>query len=250
MYSHSMSGVFLFTDFGLEGPYVGQMKAVLLARAPGFPIVDLMHDAPAFRAREAGYLLAALLPYLPADAVVVAVVDPGVGGTRAALCARAGTRWLMAPDNGLLAPALRAEREATVYRLTIPEDVSASFHGRDVFAPAAAEVAVTGALPDGAAATSGWVGRDWPGHLPEVIYTDRYGNVMTGLPAVMVPAGAGPRLAGRVLERARTFDDVPPATAFWYENSIGLAEIAVNQGSAAAMFGLAVGAAVSFEEPL
>lgn len=244
-----MSGVFLFTDFGLEGPYVGQMKAALLARAPRAPVVDLMHDAPAFRPREAGYLLAALLPHLPADAVVVAVVDPGVGGARAALCARAGTGWLVGPDNGLLAPALRSAPDAEMFRLSVPADASMSFHGRDVFAPAAASLAAAGVPPDGAAAVPDWVGRDWPATWSQVIYIDRYGNAMTGLPAAALPADAGPRLAGRVLERARTFDDVSPGTAFWYENSIGLAEIAANQCSAAAMFGLAVGDPVAFEGP-
>lgn len=91
----------LFTDFGLAGPYVGQMKGRLLTLAPATAVIDLMHDAPAFDPRSAAYLLAALVPEWPADMVVMAVVDPGVGGARRPLVAEIDGRWFVGPDNGL-----------------------------------------------------------------------------------------------------------------------------------------------------
>ena len=107
--------ILLFTDFGLEGPYVGQMKAVLHREAPGVPVVDLMHDAPAFDPRAAAYLLAALAPEMPPDFIVLAVVDPGVGGARRPLTVAAGGRWYVGPDNGLLAPAARRTEQPQVW---------------------------------------------------------------------------------------------------------------------------------------
>src|SRR5512143_1221602 len=139
--------ILLFTDFGWTGPYVGQMKAVLAAAAPGVPVIDLMHDAPAFRPRPAGVLLAALLAEVPAGAVVLAVVDPGVGTARAPLAVSVDGRWLVGPDNGLFAPTLRCDRAAEAWEITWrPARLSASFHGRDLFAPIAASIAA-GKLP-------------------------------------------------------------------------------------------------------
>ena len=145
--------ILLFTDFGTEGPYVGQMKAVLQAAAGPVPVVDLMHDAPAARPKPAAYLLAALLPALPRDAVVLAVVDPGVGGPRDPLAARLDGRFLVGPDNGLFEPSAARAADAAWFRITWrPERLSASFHGRDLFAPVAARLAVGEAIDDMATA--------------------------------------------------------------------------------------------------
>ena len=237
--------IFLFTDFGYAGPYVGQVKAVLAQQAPGVPVIDLMHDAPAFRPDPAAYLLAAAARALPSGALVVAVVDPGVGTERPALAMACGGGWLVGPDNGLLAvlAARRGARQA--WRLQVPPGASASFHGRDLFAPAAAALAVGGEPPPGSVPVTSWVGRDWPGERPEVIYLDGYGNAMTGLHAESMDPGAGLELAGVRLTRARTFADVPPGRAFWYANSLGLVEVAANRASAAALLGLGVGTPVA-----
>ena len=98
--------IYLFTDFGYEGPYVGLMHAAVARQAPGSCVVDLQHDAPAFRPSEAGRLLAAQLPYLPSTSVVVAVVDPGVGTDRRGLVVETKGAVLVGPDNGLLSPML------------------------------------------------------------------------------------------------------------------------------------------------
>ena len=236
--------IVLFTDFGLLGPYTGQMKAVLHRMAPGVPVVDLFADAPAGDPKASAYLLAAYAAWFPASTVFLCVVDPGVGGERPALIVAADGRWYVGPGNGLF--ELVQRRAATTQRFDItfaPERLSASFHGRDLFAPVAAMLA-RGEEPPGRPRNDETDRRpDWPDDLAEIVYVDHYGNAMTGLRAAMLPPEATLAAAGRVLERAATFSDRPPRTAFWYQNSNGLAEIAVNQGRADA-FGLAVGSAV------
>ncbi len=237
--------IVLFTDFGLEGPYVGQMKAVMLGEAPGVPQVDLVADAPAFDARASAYLLAATALAFPTESVFLAVVDPGVGGDRGALVIAADGRHFVGPDNGLLAVAAAQARTARAWRITWnPERLSASFHGRDLFAPVAARLAL-GELPPGEPmAVDQLVGAGWPSDLPELVYLDRFGNAATGLRAASLPADAVLSVGGQELGRARTFSDVAPGTAFWYENANGLAEIAANQARADRLLGLKVGDSV------
>lgn len=239
--------ILLFTDFGTAGPYVGQMRAVLAAAAPDVPTIDLMHDAPAFRPKESGYLLAALLRQAPADAVVLGVVDPGVGTDRRPVVLRIGTRWLVGPDNGLFAPAVRhanavGDRVAAWSITWRPATPSASFHGRDLFAPVAAELAGGAPVPGEPIAPESLIGvRHWPNDLPSIVYVDGYGNLMSGLRAAKVPSGSRIGVAGQHMEQSETFGAVPVGTAFWYVNSCGLVEIAVNRGSAAATLSAEIG---------
>jgi S-adenosylmethionine hydrolase len=238
----------VFTDFGLDGPYTGQMKAVLHRDAPGVPAVDLCADAPMFDPMASAYLLAALVPWLPDGTVVLGVVDPGVGSDRGTLMLEADGRWFVGPDNGLFAPVARRAASARAYPLvpTTGAVISASFHGRDLFAPAAARLA-RGERPDPATGRDGATADrpDWPDDLDRVVYVDRYGNVMTGRRATTVPPGADLIANGRPAARARTFSDVPVGQAFWYENANGLAELAVNRGRADLALGLRVGDAVT-----
>lgn len=240
--------IFLFTDFGFEGPYVGQIKAVLAAVAPGQTVIDLMHDAPAGRPGPSGYLLASLMPALPDQVVVVAVVDPGVGGPRAPLIARLDGRYLVGPDNGLMGPAAVQAARAEWWEITWqPAKLSASFHGRDLFAPVAGRLA-RGEAPESLGRQAAPVaGGDWPADVREVVYIDGFGNAMLGLRAGSVAASARILLNEKEIFMARTFSDVAPGTAFWYANSNGLVEIAVNGGSAARTLGLSVGDAVTID---
>jgi S-adenosylmethionine hydrolase len=233
--------IVLFTDFSYSGPYVGQIKAHLIDQAPSVPVVDLMHDAPAFNARASAYLLAAYLGPLPASAIVIAVVDPGVGGSRRAIAVQAGARWLIGPDNGLLAVHARRAEQARVYLLPVPDGAAASFHGRDVFAPAAARIAA-GSLPVGDLIDQETlVGWDWPEQLAEVLYIDSYGNAVTGLSADTIGADTWLEVRGRRLPPHRTFGDAAAGASFWYRNSSGMVELAVNQDSVAEVLGLRVG---------
>ena len=164
---------------------------------------------------------------------------------RPALVVEADARWYVGPGNGLF--ELIERRAETVRRWDItwtPERLSASFHGRDLFAPVAAMLA-RGEPPPGRSRIDTSDRRpDWPDDLSEIVYLDHFGNAFTGLRAAVLPAGVRLAVADQVLACARTFSDLPPGTAFWYENANGLAEIAVNQGRADRSLGLCVGSPV------
>jgi hypothetical protein len=231
--------IFLFTDFGLAGPYVGQMTGAILARHPDVAVIDLMHDAPAMRPDLAAYLLPACCAALPKGSIVVAVVDPGVGGKRAALIVETPVLTAVGPDNGLLS------RLAGISRVQVvdwrPAAMSASFHGRDLFAPVAALLAA-GTPPDSTMIPAhDMVGGDWPDEVGSVVYIDAFGNLMTGLGAENLSVDRTIRVSGRLIGHAETFCRAPPGGLFWYRNSLGLVEIAANGGSAADVLGLALG---------
>jgi S-adenosyl-L-methionine hydrolase (adenosine-forming) len=238
----------LFTDFGLEGPYTGQMKAVLLGEAPGVPIVDLCADLPPFDAQGAAYLLAAYAAYFPAGAVFVCVVDPGVGSARDALVVEADGRRFVGPDNGLLALVARRAARAAAWRITwTPEHLSSSFHGRDLFAPVAARLARGDDVPVEPLTLDAVDRADWPDELARIIYVDRYGNLVSGHRAAGIDAARTITAGGRAIAHGATFSAVPAGDAFWYANANGLIEIAVNQARADAVLGLGVGDAFTIE---
>jgi S-adenosylmethionine hydrolase len=237
--------IVLFTDFGLQGPYTGQLKAVLQQMAPGVPVIDLFADAPMGNPKASAYLLAAYAAWFPVGTVFLCVVDPDVGGTRPAVVIEADGRWYVGPGNGLFELVQRRAAMARNWDIDWrPERLSASFHGRDLFAPVAAMLAL-GEPPPGQPPRDGADRRgDLPDDLCEIVYVDHFGNAMTGLRAAILPPNARLAAGGQLLERERTFSDRPPGVAFWYENSNGLAEIAVNQGRADHDLGLAIGSPV------
>src|SRR6185437_10628119 len=235
--------IVLFTDFGLAGPYTGQMKAVLRGNAPATELIDLFADAPAGDPRASAYLLAAYAAWFPPGTVFLCVVDPGVGGTRAAVAVEADRRWYVGPENGLFELILRHAPNAHYFEIVWrPEQLSASFHGRDLFAPVAAMLA-RGERPEMRPRAPARR-PDWPDDLAEIVYVDHYGNALTGLRATSLPAEAVLIAGGERVTRARTFSAVPAGTPLWYENSNGLAEIAVNLGRADQALRLAIGSAV------
>ena len=242
--------IVLFTDFGLEGPYTGQVSAVLQQTAPGIPVIPLFADLPPGQPKPAAYLLAAYAAWFPAGTVFLCVVDPGVGSTRRALVAEAAGRFYVGPDNGLLEIVLRRAAPALLWEITWrPPALSASFHGRDLFAPVAARLArgeppQAMAAPAAIAPEAAILQSDWPDDLAEIVYIDRYGNALTGLRGERVPARARLAAGGHVLAHAEVFSAVPRGTGFWYVNSNGLVEIAVNAGRADQLLGLGVGAAI------
>ncbi len=236
--------IVLFTDFGLSGPYTGQVKAVLYRVAPGVPVVDLFADAPAFRPRAAAYLLATYVAEFPAGTVFLCVVDPGVGTSRREPAViEADHRWFVGPDNGLfnvvVMRAGSARRWPIAWR---PRRLSQTFHGRDLFAPVAARLA-RGEAPEGE--SEGIPIPAWSDDLAEIIYADHYGNAMTGLRASALAPETKLEIGGRVFSWAPTFGAVAAGEGFWYENSSGLAEVAVNGGSAVSVYGLRIGDRVS-----
>ena len=240
--------IVLYTDFGASGPYVGQVKAALLHEAPGRPVVDLLHEAPAMNPRAGAYLLAALAPSIKGDAVFMCVVDPGVGTARRALALKADGRWFVGPDNGLLdIVGLRAKAAEWWEIQWRPQDLSATFHGRDLFAPVAAKLA-RGDAPPGTRCDSPLAARNWPIDLPEVVYLDPYGNAATGLRAKIVGPEVVLQANRRCFQPVTTFGDAPAGTAIWYVNSNAHAELAISEGSAAGSCGLAIGTTISILE--
>ncbi len=238
--------IVLFTDFGLAGPYTGQVNAVLQETAPGVPVIQLFADAPAGQPKPAAYLLAAYAAWFPAGTVLFCVVDPGVGGARRGLIAEAAGRRYVGPDNGLFELVLRRAMGACCWEVTWrPPALSASFHGRDLFAPVAGRLAQ--GEPPSAMARSCAAARhpDWPDDLTEIVYIDHYGNALTGLRGECLPQTARLAAGGRRIAHAQTFSAMPKGEAFWYVNSNGLVEIAVNAGHADRALGLAVGSSIA-----
>lgn len=239
--------VVLFTDFGATGPYTGQMMSVLRRRLPSdTAVVDLLADAPSCNPKAAAYLFAACVSAFPRGSIFVGVVDPGVGGARRPIAVKADGRWFVGPDNGLFELVIRrAAVQPLCWHITwTPERMSSSFHGRDLFTPVAALLA-RGQMPPGDAfPVSERCATGWPDELAQVIYVDPFGNAVTGIRATAVAADSAINLGGYRVARARTFSDVPPGRAFWYENSDGLIEIAVNRGRAAEQFFLYVGSPI------
>lgn len=235
-----------FTDFGWQGPYLGEMRAAALREAPGVHYIDLQADAPAFRPDLAAYLLAALAQRFASGDVVLAVVDPGVGSERAPLALQVDGIWFVGPDNGLFEIVLR--RAGTVRPYIIgwrPERLSSSFHGRDLFAPMAARLA--SGKRDGLEKAEPNRYPHWPDDLDSVVHIDAFGNLTTGRRASSLDLTARLEVGGSAVRPARTFAEVPHGCLFWYANSSGLVEIAMNGGDAASRLGLPIGASLRLQ---
>jgi S-adenosylmethionine hydrolase len=251
-YSGAVRSVALLTDFGLDDPYVGVLHAVLEREAPGVCRLDLGHQVPPGDVWTACVLLRFAWPHLPEDAVVLAVVDPGVGGDRVPVAAHLDRRWLVGPDNGLVTAA-GAPAEAVRLdwrRMGLPEP-SRTFHGRDLFAPAAARIA-RGDDPGGLGervAAAGLVACPLPDPTPieggfrsTVLHVDRFGNVVTNVPAGVVPADATAWYgAPRDARRVATYSEAREGEVVVIVGSSGLLELAVNRDSAASITGLGRG---------
>ena len=238
--------IVLFTDFGADDIYVAQVKAALLEQAPAAIVVDLLHNAPNFRVQSGAHLLAALQERFPPGSVFFAVVDPRVGTDRHAAVLQADGKWYVGPDNGLLSVVAARAGEKRTWRIAWrPQRLSASFHGRDLFAPVAGWIERGDFPADNLVEVPDLQVQLAPDDLPEIIYIDHYGNALTGLRASGVARSATISLREHRLSYAKVFADAPAGTAFWYEDSIGLVELAANGASAAALLGLKIGDAVT-----
>jgi len=258
------SGVVTFTtDFGIVDPYVGIMKGVLLARTPSATPVDLTHAVPPQDVVRGGWFLARSYRWFPPGTVHVAVVDPGVGSGRRILVAREGDQAFLAPDNGLLeqvlSPAAWVGRLDEA-RFALP-DPSSTFHGRDVFTPAAAalaggvapEEAAAQALPDWCSgpeqggAPASWSRRADGSFEVRVLLTDHFGNLLTDFDPSEhgVRAGEwGIELDGRWAPLGVTYADGEPGEPLALTNSYGTLELALRDGSAAEKLGIGPGDAL------
>jgi S-adenosylmethionine hydrolase len=236
------------TDFGHKGPFAAVMSGVIIKRFPAARIIDLAHDIPAHWTPEAGFWLIRSYSYFPTGTVHVAIVDPGVGTEREILLAMMGGHIFIAPDNGLLAPILEvADRICKVdHKALAGIDVSApslTFHGRDIFAPIAAELAAGRIGIDDIGIdtnewTPGWLEDPEPGNgrvSGVVVTVDAFGNLISNIDASLLEGFANPvvRIAGQEIEMKPTYGRVKPGEYLALINSFGVVEIARSEESAA-----------------
>jgi len=234
--------IVLFTDFSLHDPYVGQLKAVLAQACPGQPVIDLLHIVPAFNAHAGAHLFSALAQGFPPGTVFIGVVDPGVGSARDALVIEADGHYLVGPDNGLFSVRMQRAAHVRCWRIDRrPPDCSNTFHGRDIFAPIAARLAQGERMPEGLTLIDAPQVLFDASDLARILYIDHYGNAWTGLRGPGIDRQTQLQIAGQALRHANTFAEVPKGQPFWYVNSSGLVEIAVNRDSAAERLGLRIG---------
>jgi len=249
------------SDFGSRSPYPAAMKGAAAAYCDA-AFVDLSHDVSPLDVREGAYLLWSAAPAFPAGTVHCAVVDPGVGTARAALAVASGGQTLVGPDNGLLMPAARRLGSPTVFRLAAPAywraPVSPTFHGRDIFAPAAAHLAAGAPIEALGLPAEAYVDlvfptgrRDGRCLRGEVLWVDAFGNLITTIPGDLLGGLAAARrlvvdAGAATLEAsvARTFGDVARGQAAVLVGSDGVLEVALNGESLAARTGAGPGAPV------
>lgn len=258
-----MSGVIsITTDFGHKGPFVAVMKAVMLGRCPNASIIDFTHEIPVHWPPEAGFWLRRAYAYFPKGTIHVAVVDPGVGTERDILIAEVDGHFFLAPDNGLLAPVLENAPDKKVFRLNLPAltacmdlpEPSATFHGRDIFAPVAAELLAGRVTPEDIGETVG----DWtPSQIDDpvvsrnlisgtIITVDTFGNLISNIDADTLgdKSQAVVEIAGRKLSLSTTYGRHAPGEYLALINSFGVVEVARSEGSASETLGLGRGAPV------
>lgn len=253
----------LTTDFGNGSHYVAEAKGVILALNPDARIVDLSHDIPAQELRQAAFFLVSTLPYFPPEALHVVVVDPGVGSERAILYVELANLRLLVPDNGCWTWLLEQERRRPrVIRLSDKRfwrsRISATFHGRDIFAPVAANLSLGLTPRELGPMVSDWVRLDRPapryeanGISGEVLYVDHFGNLITNIPGEALTLDDRPkrvRIAGVEVPRiVRTYSDAEPGTLVVLVSSSEWLEVAVNLGHAARQLDASIGTPVTIE---
>lgn len=248
LYPASSGVVALLTDFGLDDHYVGVMKGVALSIFPGVRLVDLSHGVQAYSVDQGAFFLEQAWRRFPPGTVFCAVVDPGVGTLRRAIAGVCDERYIIAPDNGLASRAFESGehevRELDADRFGL-EPMSATFHGRDLFAPAAAWLASGRSFADFGQPIDDWV-RLWPARPAageaRVLNVDRFGNVVTALRPEDLPEGASVEAGSiRVSLRVRTYGEAPKDRPFLLIGSAGYWEISMRQGSAVAELGVEIG---------
>ncbi len=259
--------VTLLTDFGQRDPFVGIMKGVILGICSEAAIVDLCHEVPPYHILSGSFLLASAIPYFPPGTVHMAVVDPGVGGPRRPIVARIGAQFFVAPDNGLLSHPMVKETVGEVRVITAGEyllhPISATFHGRDVFAPVAGHLA--GGVPldrfgpiisDAVRLQMPRAHGDSSGALVgEVLWIDRFGNCVTSVTqedlthlAVTPEQTVQVYLLGRPLGRVVSFfGAVPPGGRGATVGSTGHLELFVHQGNLAQEWNVSLGDTLRLE---
>lgn len=262
------SGVItITTDFGHQGPFVGVMKGRILGRFPAAKLIDLTHEIVVHWPAEAGFWLVRAFEYFPVGTVHVAVVDPGVGTSRDIVIVSAAKHLFVAPDNGLLTPLVARHPQADIVRLRPQglarvgvQHASATFHGRDIFAPVAAELAAGRCSPadlgEAADATSlvpSWVDEPSVEHASVsgvIITIDHFGNLISNIDRSLIERFRLPLVhaGNHSFPLLRTYGDARPGEYLALINSFGVVEIARSEQSAAEGLGLSRGAPITIRD--
>ena len=247
-----MNLVTLTTDFGTADWFVGSMKGVILGINPQASIVDITHEIPAGDIRAAAFALLAAYRCFPRGTIHCAVVDPGVGSSRAAMAVRTAAYFFVGPDNGVLSLALAQEKVIEIRRLDndayFLKPVSSTFHGRDVFAPVAARLTQPVPFDSLGKKLDDYTRLEWPrtevdGNVlrGEIVYIDRFGNAVTNIGAP-APKASRARVPGKIeCELKRFYQEVTAGQPLAVVGSSGYFEIAINGGNAAQQLGLKIG---------
>jgi len=261
--------VTLLSDFGLRDPYVAEMKAVILSICPGVTIVDISHEIRKFDVRMGAFILAQATPYFPDKTVHLAVVDPGVGTRRRPMVVETNRSLYIGPDNGLLMLSAHTQEVNRIHEIANPKymlkSISTTFHGRDVFSPAAAHLA-KGVPPS----DFGPEIRDpmTPSFAKpvsqngetrgEVIYVDDFGNIITNITMkdiTQIGVRKGETILLKLKEKdaalrlCTAYGEVPPSTPLAVIGGSGFLEVSVNQGDASRCFNVELGDAVILRAP-
>jgi S-adenosyl-L-methionine hydrolase (adenosine-forming) len=248
------SRITILTDFGTGDGYVAAMKGVICAVAPGVAVDDATHEVPPGDILAGAWALAAYWQHYPAGTVHVAVVDPGVGGDRRAIAIEAAGRFGVGPDNGIFTRVLReaGPGQHTAVEVRPPATASATFHGRDVFAPAAARIALAGSLDGLGPAVADPLLLPVPeaSHadgvvLGEVVHVDRFGNLITNIGRELLPASARVSLLGSSCPVMHTYGTAAVGSLIAVVGSREVLEVSVRDGSAADTLGARRGDAVT-----
>ena len=247
--------VTLTTDFGTASGYVAQLKGAFFRRlqslqhtgetlaAASCNLLDLAHDVPPHDVVTAGWLVASSCFSFPHATLHVVVIDPGVGTARPVLYAEIGDQRFLAPDNGVLSLAIARHGLRLARQVAVPPTASGTFHGRDVFAPTAAEL-VCGVETGLLGPITDLVSQPWPlpqatagGLSGEVIHVDHFGNLITNLPDTYLPRlqAAGQITCGdrQIDQIVRTYGEAAPGSLVALAGSQGFLEVAVVEGRAA-----------------
>ena len=254
-----MSKITLLTDFGTRDGYVGAMKGVMSSIYPGVVVDDVAHDIEPGDIRGAALTLSRYWRLYPPGTVHLVVVDPGVGTERAPLAAEADRRFFVAPDNGVLSRVLDAYRDTRLVRIANPHftsaDPSRTFHGRDVFAPVAAHLALGAHLSRIGPTFESPVRLDEPtaswadaALVGEVVSLDRFGNLVTNLPASSLGSDVEVEIGGKTIPVVGTYGEVPTDSVGAMVNSDGRVEVAARERSAADLLSAGVGTRVSLRK--
>jgi len=238
-----MRPIVLATDYGVAGPYVGQLKSAICNIAPNALIIDLIHDLPAFNPKASAYLLASYLEHIPEDSIIVGVVDPGVGSNREPIILEGNGFTFIGPNNGMFSITARKLVDIKLSKIIVTDKyVSKTFHGRDIFAPVAAKIISNVETKLESFQTGNFIGAEWPDNLFEIIYIDHYGNAVTGIKLDRTfDTNKVFIINDYKINYNEAFFCADGNECFWFCNSSNLLEIAAKQASAKNILKLSIG---------